>query len=225
MNSDNQCKISKSNFIKGKQCLKALYLNKKHYHLRDKISEEQQKLFNHGHKVGELAHQLFPGGAMAAFDLPAGFMRSINKTKDLIKQGETVIYEAGLMYKNAHCFVDILVKEKDKWKIFEVKSSGSISEVHIYDAAFQYYILNNLGFDIGDVFVVYVNKEYKQKQNINVQKYFIIESVFKRIKELQPYIEKQLQAETEILQKTEIPEIEKGEHCTKPYKCDFIGYC
>ncbi|MCD4737481.1 MAG: CRISPR-associated protein Cas4 [Bacteroidales bacterium] len=166
-----------------------------------------------------------PHSVMAAFDLPQGFKRSINKTKELIEQGETIIYEAGLMYNNAHCFVDILVQENGKWNLYEVKSSGSISDVYIYDAAFQYYILKNLDLNIGDASIVYVNKEYKQKKDIDVKKYFKIESVFKRIKELQPYVEKQLLAETEILQKTKIPEIERGDQCTEPYRCDFIGYC
>ena len=31
--------ISKSSFIRGKQCLKSLYLQKNHPELRDKISE------------------------------------------------------------------------------------------------------------------------------------------------------------------------------------------
>ena len=79
--------ISKSSFIKGKQCLKALYLQKKYPELQDAVSEGQQAVFDRGRSVGELAQQLFPGGVMAAYDLPDGFMRSIKRTKELLNEG------------------------------------------------------------------------------------------------------------------------------------------
>jgi len=202
-----------------------LYLSKKHPELRDKISKEQQALFNHGHKVGELAQQLFPGGVMAAFNLPEGFMQSIQKTKELIEQGETIIYEAGFMFENTHCFADILVKENEKWNIYEVKSSGSISDVYLYDAAFQYHVISNHGLAINEVYIVYVNKNYKQEINNDVNQQFITESVLDRIQALQGYIASQLILETEMLQQTKIPEINTGVHCHKPYNCDFLGYC
>jgi hypothetical protein len=217
--------ISKSSFIRGKQCLKSLYLSKKHPELRDKISEEQQALFNHGHKVGELAQKLFPGGVMAAFNLPEGFMQSINKTKELIERGESIIYEAGFMFENTHCFVDILVKENEKWNMYEVKSSGSITDVYLYDAAFQYYVLRNHGLALKEVYLVYVNKNYKKEIKYDIKQQFITESVLTRIQDLQGYVATQLILETETLQQTEIPTIKTGVHCQKPYNCDFMGYC
>jgi len=83
----------------------------------------------------------------------------------------------------------------------------------------------NLDLNIRDVSIVYVNKEYKPELEIDVQKYFIIKSVFDKVNELQPYVEKQLQAETEVLQQAEIPNIRKGDHCVTPYRCDFMEYC
>lgn len=65
------------------QCLKSLYLHKNHPELKDRTSEVQQAIFNRGHDVGDLAHDLFPGGAMAAYELPAGFSASIKQTREL----------------------------------------------------------------------------------------------------------------------------------------------
>jgi len=47
--------LSKSTFIRGNQCLKSLYLNKKRPFLRDKLSPEQLEKFRRGHNVGFLA--------------------------------------------------------------------------------------------------------------------------------------------------------------------------
>jgi hypothetical protein len=217
--------ISKSNFIKGKQCLKALYLNKYHYELKDPISEEQQARFDRGHNIGTLAQQLFPGGKMAAYPLPRGFWKSLKFTRELIERGEPILYEAGLIYKNAHCFVDILVKENGKWKMYEVKSSGAIYETFLYDAAFQYYIAVKTGLEVDDVSLIFVNKDRLEEPEVDVQDLFIIQSVFEDVKELQAEIKQQLARETEVLVQKTIPDISTGDHCTRPYRCDFMGYC
>ena len=54
--------ISKSSFIRGNKCPKALYLHFFEPKERDETSESQQNIFNIGHNVGFLAQQLFPGG-------------------------------------------------------------------------------------------------------------------------------------------------------------------
>jgi len=50
--------LSKSTFLKGLQCEKALYLYKHHYNLKDKITPQQQAIFNQGNAVGELAQEV-----------------------------------------------------------------------------------------------------------------------------------------------------------------------
>ena len=217
--------ISKSSFIRGRQCLKSLYLLKKHPELQDQHTKSQQAIFDHGHEVGELARQIFPGGVIAAFDLPEGFMRSIKKTKELIEEGQPVIYEAGLMVENTHCFVDILVKENNKWFIYEVKSSTGVKDVYIYDAAFQYYVLSNLGLEIEDVSIVFINNQYIREGDIDIHQLFTIESVFERITEIQPLVKNLLTNQVAALQKPDKPNIDIGPHCFNPYDCSFMGYC
>ena len=58
--------LSKSTFLKGLQCEKALYLYKHHYNLKDKITAQKQAIFNQGNAVGELAQDLFTGGVDAS---------------------------------------------------------------------------------------------------------------------------------------------------------------
>ncbi|MCD4732008.1 MAG: DUF2779 domain-containing protein [Bacteroidales bacterium] len=217
--------ISKSSFLRGKQCLKKLYLVKKYPELQDPVSEGQQSIFDRGHHVGELAQQLFPGGFIAAFDLPHGFMRSIKYTRELIRRGTPVIYEAGLMFENTHCFVVILKKENGKWHINEVKSSTEVKDVYIYAAAFQYHVLSSLGLEVADVSIVFVNNQYVREGEIDIQQLFTIESVYDRVLENQALIRNLLSKEVATLLKPEIPNIDIGPHCGDPYDCSFMGYC
>ena len=100
--------LSKSSFVKGLQCHKALYLKMFHPALEDKISEATQALFDSGTEIGKLATSLFPGGEDFSPFIPGQIGKVLLETRWLIKQKST-IYEAGFSAQNLLCFVDILV--------------------------------------------------------------------------------------------------------------------
>ena len=55
--------LSKSQYMKGLQCPKALWLFKNRKELATEADQRRQNLFTTGHRVGDLAKRLFPGGA------------------------------------------------------------------------------------------------------------------------------------------------------------------
>lgn len=116
--------LSKSTFIRGQQCQKSLYLNKKRPFLRDKISAEQLAKFKRGTDVGILAQQLFPGGIDCQPKSPAQYAAKVAETASAINNPTTqVIYEAVFEYDAVLVILDVLVKEGNTWHAFEVKSS------------------------------------------------------------------------------------------------------
>ncbi|HSL87125.1 MAG TPA: hypothetical protein VK861_09340, partial [Bacteroidales bacterium] len=139
--------LSKSSFIKGIQCEKHLYLYKHHYKWRDPISEEQQAIFTRGTNVGKLAQNLFPGGVDLSPPNPFQYEKAAKLTQVKIQSGVKIFYEPSFIYDELLVAVDILVKQRNKWSIYEVKSSTSISDTYIMDAAVQYYVLRNSGLD------------------------------------------------------------------------------
>ena len=80
--------LSKSTFIKGLQCEKALYLYKNNYNLRDETSPQLQAIFSQGTNVGELAQDLFPGGVDATPSSYYKLQESVFKTLEFIENGE-----------------------------------------------------------------------------------------------------------------------------------------
>ena len=67
--------LSKSTYLKGLQCKKALYFNKYHKDLKDVISESQQAKFSQGDKVGEPVRNYIPEELMLH---QKNFMISLN---------------------------------------------------------------------------------------------------------------------------------------------------
>ena len=217
--------LSKSTFIRGLQCKKKLYLYKHHYNLKDNISPQSQAIFNQGNKVGILAQDLFPNGADASPSSHFKIQESVVKTKEFIENGETIIYEATFQFNGVLVALDVLVKQKDGWKAYEVKSSTKVSDTYIKDAAIQYYTIINCGINLKDISIVHINKQYIKDGDINIQKLFTIESVSNRIQEILPEIPKQIEEFKKVLLNKSVPDIGIGEHCSKPYNCDFKEHC
>jgi len=209
----------------GLQCEKQLYLYKYHYKLKDPISEMQQAIFDRGKDVGILAQQLFPGGIDVSPKTPFQYAEAVKQTQELINRGEKILYEASFIYNGVLVVSDIIVKRRNKWEIYEVKSSTSVSETNELDAAIQYCVISNSGIDISDFSIVYLNNEYIRFGELNLSELFTIESVKERAIEVQTYVEEEVERLKKVIGKRKIPAIEIGEHCTNPYTCSFYNYC
>ena len=84
--------------------------------------------------------------------------------------------------------LDILVKDNEGWKAYEVKSSTSVSKTYIKDAAIQYYTIVNSGIDFKDISIVHVNNNYVLEGDLDINKLFTIESVKERVLDYLPAI-------------------------------------
>lgn len=223
--SKKKSTLSKSTLIRSIQCSKSLYLYKNHYNLRDKPDTVQQQRFDRGHRVGKLAHQLFPNGKDCSPPNPFSYDASIAATKLLIQQQFPVIYEAAFKYNGIIVALDLLTFNNGKWYAHEVKSSFRISNTYLLDAAIQYYVITKSGLDLEDFSIVNIDNEYVFDETLDVTKYFKSTSVLNEIIERIPFVEKTIDAAIDTLEKSCIPDIPIGAHCTKPYPCDYQGYC
>jgi hypothetical protein len=217
--------LSKSTFIRGVQCLKSLYLYKKRYFLRDPLSAEQQAIFSRGTNVGVLARQMFPGGKDATPPSLSLYSRAVTMTSDWITKKVEVIYEAAFQHENVLVALDILVSTPEGWVGIEVKSSCSISETYILDAALQYYVITGSGLNLTDIQIMYINPEYVREGNLVPMELFTTHSVLDQVLEKQAFIYDQLLREKEVIGMPHSPDIPIGLHCHNPYTCDFVGHC
>lgn len=217
--------LSKSSFIRGVQCEKHLYLYKHHYNEMDQLSEMQKAIFKRGTDVGKLAQQLHPNGIDASPKSQFEYDKAVIVTKNLIEEKQKVIYEASFNYSNVLAVADILVYDKSGLKVYEVKSSTSISETYIRDAALQYWVISNSGYKIKDFSITYINNQYVRKGKLDLAELFITESVLDLILPLQKWVEENVDGFKKVLNKITIPKVDIGEHCYDPYTCGFYEYC
>ena len=218
--------LSKSTYIKGLQCEKALYLTKKHPYLRDKLSIEQRVKFQRGTDVGVLAHQYFPGGVNMAPNSPTQFPKRVKETMENLQNPKVnVMYEAVFQHNDTLVMVDLLVREGEQWRAIEVKSSLRLSPTYYNDAALQYYVLHGCGVPLADFQLMYLNAGYVKNGPIDVKELFLLVSVMDYAKEQEPVIAANVERLKSVVALPHAPQVAIGPHCHEPYTCDFLGHC
>lgn len=218
--------ISKSQYVRGLQCHKSLWLyrdgNSKRF--RKEPDAAAQARFDAGEKVGEYAQQLFPGGSLIEFE-PADFGGMVSRTRELIDAGEKTIYEASFEEHGVFVMVDILHFGSEGWEIYEVKSTSSTKKYHLSDISIQWYVLEKAGLSPVKGAIVHLNSQYVRDGAIDVHELFTIEDVTLKTVDTQSSIPKELERIKDMLNKDE-PDIPIGVHCKNPHECDFKDlYC
>ncbi len=217
--------LSKSTFMYGNQCLKRLWLHKFNPSERDEEEAVQTALFQSGTDVGLLAQKRFYGGIDASPVDAFHYQQSVYDTAMLIARGAKVIYEAAFQFNGVLAAMDIMVKRKDKWYAYEVKSSTGVKEPYLQDAALQYHVITNSGIELEDIFILHLNNKYIRKGDLDLQQLFTPTSVIEDVKMRQEGISSKILELKNMLKTKELPNIEIGPHCNIPYACDFKGYC
>ena len=222
--SDQKYVLSKSTYIRGLQCKKSLFLYKKFIQLRDPLSSEQAAIFSRGTNIGLIAQGLFPGGTDARSFCKSS-NEAIKKTQKLINSGEEIIYEAAFQHDQVLVYLDILIKKDGKWFAYEVKSSVKVSKTYMNDAALQYFVITQNGLLLEAMNILYINKEYQRKKELQLEQFFLTKEVSDYCKGQTEDIQAKLVDLKEVIKLEAIPEISIGEHCNSPYPCDFMSYC
>lgn len=214
--------LSKSQYVRGLQCHKSLWLYKHRKDLMQRPNDQTKALFETGDSVGELACQLFPKGKLIQFD-PTDFDGMIQQTALWIEQGESIIYEAAFKQAGVFAMADILVKNGDTWDIYEVKASTNVKSYHRDDASVQWFALSKV-LKLGRAFIVHINSNYVRQGSLDKEQLFTITDITEVVLEKQANIAEAIANMEQMLKSTE-PEIDIGPHCSKPHSCDFKHHC
>ena len=160
--------ITKTDFMRGMQCRKMLWLDKHRPDLKIIPPEIQQKL-DAGNEFGDRAMGIFGEYEEMTVYRPGTQIPDkkamASRTAEHLEKGTAVICEAAFIYYNNYCAVDILKKTENGYDFYEVKNAGEVRKQFLRDAAFQYYILSRCKINdhIWDL-----NRMQKQPEEVDV---------------------------------------------------------
>ena len=220
-------RISKSQYLKGVQCPKALWLYRHRPDLAPEISEGQQYIFNTGNEVGKLAQKYFKDGVEIEEEYYK-IDQAIDSTKKAVSQGKDIIFEAtAASGDGAFSRIDILEKVNgtDDWDLIEVKSSTEVKDYHIDDIALQRYAFSEAGYNIRKSILMHLNNNYVRSGELDTNKLFTLEDCTELIIDKMIEVKGQLRNLITMLNLKNEPKIEIGDQCKDPFECDYIPYC
>ena len=221
--------LSKSKYLTGLQCPKALWIN---YNAKTEIPpvpDSLQAIFDQGHDVGDWAKKVFPGGLDIRWD--AGFDEVIRQSAEMLAK-RIPLFEPGFRGNNTYARVDVLNPAgTDEWDIIEVKSStnvknanGIFDDVYLHDIAFQKYCCTKNGLKIRKTYLMYLNRDYIRKGDIDPQKLFIIDDVTTPVNDYLTLVPDNITHMLGVIRGAR-PEVKVGRHCNNPYSCALIPPC
>ena len=208
--------LSKTKYLNGRQCLRYLWVL---FNDPDRVpipDANTQYIFDQGRVVGELAKQLFPDGITVPQD---SFKSNIDQTTKLIEERKP-LFEAGILADNLYSRVDILYPaDAESWDIIEVKSSTSVKDVHIQDAAYQRYCCTKIGLNIRKCYVAIINNQYVKEGDIVTDGLFNLHDITESVLAVSDDIPNQVEEMFEAIDRETCPEMIIGPHCWEPYDC------
>jgi len=210
--------LSKSRFQVGLQCHRALWLR---VHEPDApelaVDPHVQAVFDQGHRVGDLARKEFPGGVLIAND-----ENRVEATRQAIAGGASILYEASFVADDVFVAADVLVRERGGWRIIEVKSTTSVKEQHLTDAAVQAHVIARSGLRVRRVEIMHLNSACTYP---NLADLFVRKDVTRDVAKIAPKLPRAIRKQLRVLGRDQMPHAVRGRRCESPYPCPFQERC
>lgn len=216
--------LSKSKYIRGLQCDRALWLDVHNPRLA-KYTREQMQRFDRGRDFEyAFKERIASGDSGRVIDLSAELKRNVDaypeRTAQLLdlrpcSDANTVLFEAGFCYDDVLVLADVVHQREDgSLDIYEVKSGITLSETYRRDAALQHYVISHCR-EIKTFSIVYANPDGG----------FITEDLTDALQAQHEEIEKNIAAMKAIALSINEPDTPTGVHCLEPYGCPYQSHC
>jgi len=212
--------ISKTDFMRGMQCRKMLWLDKHKPSLKVIPPEVQQRL-DAGNGFGDRAMAMFGDyEEMTVYQPGTSYPDTkamVAKTLEHLDKGTPVICEAAFIYYNNYCALDILRKTSTGYDIYEVKNAPAVYDQFVRDVGFQYYIVSRCKVKIGNIYIVTHGNDEENP--------FVINDVTEQAKAYAKWVNDNIWDLNRMQKEPEEVQVEVGDQCSKPYECWYYKYC
>lgn len=219
--------LTKSKYIRGLQCEKAMFLDVYKPKLA-RYSAETLMKFRGGRDFERTFKDTFPNGIDVSAQLRAQMDKYPSFTAQLLLQeGEVVLFEAGFLYNEVLVLADVVHKSADGIiTIYEVKNGKAVSDTFRQDVAVQHYVVSHALQQLSaeNLFAPQLQLEhfyvlYNDGAD-GFEKEDLLEFAQGQLDDIAAHVE-HFKA---VLQGAE-PDIAPSPHCCQPYECPYSWYC
>ena len=204
--------ITKTDFILYLDSPLHLWAFKNNKVPRQQIDIFLQHLFQQGYEVEKYAKEYINQ-----------YLLPLYKAKEEDYLFQPTVKKGGEKEGKYEARTDFLIKNPatNKWDIYEIKSTTKVEKDHKYDATFQYLVFREK-YDIGDTYILHLNKEYVRDGEISLRDLFVAENVNEEIEKLKDEV-LTLRYDAYLVAKQD--NREGIEACIRPKKCPCVSIC
>lgn len=238
-------RISKSSFLKGRQCARRIWLAAHDVVEPEVESEDVWDLREvEGARVEALAAQLFPRAVRIADadddetveETRSAFAELVRRTQAELARGVPVL-QAHFQTDELLAVADIVEPRHKGWFLWEVKASTSSKPVFDWDLAFQVELARRCGLDVVGAGVIRLDASYVRRGAIDPRALLAYEDRTRDVQALEGEVRVAIQAQLDVLRATSVPGTTPAGHCkanraskdgARPSTCGHLareGYC
>ena len=228
--------ISKTDFVRGLQCEKMLWLDAHAPQLKI-IPPEVQARLDAGNVFGDDTMGIFGEYVETTAYKADGrldYAKMLQTTQELLASGTPVICEAAFSWYGNYCAVDILKKDGGGYALYEVKNAPTVRKEFITDLGFQRLIVQKSGVKITASYLILsgdkplggaTEQTGGEKCTYNGKQYTIVD-VTRAASAIERAASRRVFALGKLKKKdAPMPCVAVGEQCEKPYRCWYFEYC
>ena len=208
--------------MSGDRCEKKLWFD-----INDPEEYKQKFTIERGFRFEDEVRKIYAKGR-EVLDLSGNekWKNPKDRTEQAINSKDiNIIFEGVFIFLGTYIRADILIRKNKEWELLEIKSSGEQKKEHIQDLAIQSYILKKSGINLTSFKLIHINKNFTLKNEGDYKdlpvEVDVTSKVIEKEKEIPDLIKKLLP----LTKKSPCPNINMGDHCIKPYVCDYIDRC
>jgi len=208
--------LSKSDYMLFLKHPAWLWLKKHQKNLLPPIDDNTQAMFDNGHLFEEYAEKIFEGRVLKlGFDMsiPNDYDNLLHKTEEALKKPPQFLLQARFKVGRLTCICDVIEFVGDhQINLYEIKSSTKVKTEHHYDLAFQVEVLEQIGLEIKQIFVVYVNNRYVRQGAIDISQLVVKSEVTDQVNHLKKITTHQIEKALKVMDSYQRPDLSPT-HC------------
>lgn len=232
--------ISKTDFVRGLQCEKMLWLDA-HAPEHKIIPPEVQAKLDAGNEFGDNAMGIFGEYVETTTFREDGrlyYAAMIEKTQALLEEEQAVICEGAFTWYGNYCAADILRREQEGYSLYEVKNAYTVRDEFIKDLGFQRLILRKCGVKITSTNLILRGDTPPENVALPPQEDYptrLVEKdgfcyklvdVSRAVRSAERLASDRIFELGKLKRKDAcVPQIDVGAHCDVPYRCWYYEYC
>jgi len=150
---------------------------------------------------------------------------ALAQTREAMAQPQRPLFEATFQHEGTLVRADLMLPDQNGWRMVEVKSSTSVKDYHLNDAAVQTWVLAQQEVPLSRIELAHINNQFVYPGGADYQGLLTYADITETVQAMQADVPTWVANARTTAELEAEPTIPPGPQCTDPFECSFRRYC